>query len=196
MCGRFFIESDDAPEELELLLEQAESWGERFAPELKLKRGEIFPGDAAAVIARNKARRTSAFVMRWGFYMGKRLLINARSESAQEKVTFRESMTRRRCLIPASAYYEWDHRKKKPPKLLFQPENSSVMYLAGLYRYEEDGQPVFTILTRAADASIARFHDRMPVILPPDAVDDWLDDQQNPARIMERALSSMEWQPV
>lgn len=69
---------------------------------------------------------------------------------------------------------------------------SSLMYLAGRYRYEEDGQPAFTILTQAADASIACFHDRMPMILPPDAVDDWLDDHQNPARIMERALSSME----
>lgn len=196
MCGRFFIEADEAPEELDLLLDQAESWGARFAPLVKLKRGEIFPGDAAAVVARNKARKTSAFVMRWGFHMGKRLIINARSESAQEKVSFRESMTKRRCLIPASAYYEWDHREKKPPKILFHPQSCSMMYLAGIYRYEDDQLPVFTILTRAADASIACFHDRMPVILPPDALDDWLDDQQDPSQLLSRAMTSMDWQPV
>jgi len=196
MCGRFFIESDDAPEELELLLEQAESWGERFAPLLKLKRGEISPGDAAAVVAHNKARKTSVFIMRWGFHMGKRLIINARSESAREKITFRESMALRRCLIPASAYYEWDHREKKPPKLLFQPQSSSMMYLAGLYRYEDDQQPVFTILTRAADPSIACFHDRMPVILPSNAVDDWLDDQQDPMHLLDLAITTLNWQPA
>lgn len=197
MCGRFFIASDDAPDELELLLAQAEAWEIKRDPLFHLKRGEIFPGDAAAVIALNRRRGKSAFVMRWGYHVGKRLMINARSESAMDRPMFRESMAQRRCLIPASAYYEWDHRPAKPAKMIFWPDGQQMLYLAGLYRLEADsGQPVFTVLTRPAAEDVACFHHRMPVILPSALTDAWLDHASDPGALLTHSLDHMRYQPV
>ncbi len=138
----------------------------------RLKRGEICPGDTLAVLAPNRKRERDVFAMRWGYRIGsdsKRLVFNARSETAGVKRMFRDSFQCRRCLIPASAYFEWD----QPQKYLFSLSSEPVMYLAGLYRIEE-GQAVCTILTRRAEGGAADFHDRMPLILPESLHEQWL----------------------
>ena len=114
MCGRFWIEPEDTAEELAQLLTGLESAMQTKAPGFTLPRGEIRPGDLAAVIAPNRQRVPAVFAMRWGFPMDKRLIINARSETAPARPMFSQSMKMRRCLIPASAYFEWDHRETKP----------------------------------------------------------------------------------
>lgn len=194
MCGRFYIPSDDAPDELIDILNRAESLAQRTDSSFRLPRGEIRPGDCAAVVAMNRAQKRSAFPMKWGFRMDRQLLINARSETAEAKPTFRQSMRDRRCLIPASAYFEWDHREKPLKKYRFALPDQPMLYLAGLYRFEPDvPYPVFTVLTREAAPDIACFHDRMPVIVPPAMTDRWLDRQQPAQPVLQQALTVLHW---
>lgn len=192
MCGRFYIESDDTPDELIEMINRAESKVQRTDSAFRLPRGEIRPGDCAAVIARGRTAPRGAFAMRWGFRTDKQLLINARSETAAQKPTFRASMQERRCLIPASAYFEWDHRVKPLVKYRFSLPGERMLYLAGLYRFEESSPfPVFTVLTREAAPEIACYHDRMPVIIPSDLSGAWLDHTQPPQRLLDAAATSL-----
>ena len=196
MCGRFYIDPDDmSDEELIALIDREKAAAEASGGDLRLALGEVKPGDQAAVIALNRRLQRSAFVMKWGFRVQDRLLINARSETAAQKPTFRESMKMRRCLIPASAYFEWDHREKPYQKYRFQTHERKTIYLAGLYRFEDTTSlPVFTILTRDAAPDIACFHDRMPVIIPASLTDDWLSHQSNTNLILDHAVQAVEWQ--
>ena len=160
--------------------------------------GEICPADVAPVIAPNRRGERAVFPMKWGF-KAKSLLINARSESAAEKPLFRDSWAGRRCVIPASWYYEWEHltgdggRKKTGDKYLIQPEGASVTWLAGLYRIE-DGLPAFVVLTREADESIRFIHDRMPLILPGELVGEWIRPDARPEELVSRALTAMNFE--
>lgn len=168
MCARYYVPQTAVPPEMDELLIEAENRGKLAHPDFVLKRGEIRPGDYAAVLALGrKTQNVLAFPMQWGFHTEHGLVFNARSETARTKAIFQESFSHRRCLIPMMAYFEWDHRQKPMLKYRFEPENTSFACFAGLYRYEEL-QPVFTILTRSAAPSIAHFHDRMPVILDRD----------------------------
>ena len=195
MCGRFFI-PEEGPEELLALLNRAELARRAHHPDFRLKHGEICPGDSAVVLAPNRNRQTSLFVMRWGFRMNRRLIFNARSETAAQKPMFRDSLQTRRCVIPASAFFEWNHRLKRTAKFRFWPEGRPVMYMAGLYRFEPgDPLPAFTILTRQAEGNIADIHDRMPVILKAEQLDLWLDQGLNPQFIIDHEPPVLACQP-
>lgn len=174
------------------MLAQAEAIYQRKQPDFSLKQGEIFPGDNAAVLSRSRTGIQRAFVMRWGFRMEKKLVFNARAETAAKKPMFRDSMMQRRCIVPASGYFEWDHREKKPPKYLFTPESGSMMFMAGLYRPEEDAH-AFTILTRDAVEGLKDFHPRMPVILPAEEAMLWLDHALPPERVLSLASANLVW---
>lgn len=99
-------------------------------------------------------------------------LINARSESALEKRTFRNSMLHRRCIIPARHFYEWDSYKNK---VTFYRSDSPVLYMAGCYNLFEEEER-FVLLTTQANASVERVHDRMPLILEQKELEDWIYD--------------------
>lgn len=194
MCGRFFIESDDTPDELIEMLNRAETRVQAADPSFHLPRGEVRPGDWAAVVSLNRASQRSVFAMKWGFRMDKQLLINARSETAAAKPTFRDSMANRRCLIPVSAYFEWDRRTKPLTKYRFAVPDAPFLWLAGLYRFEADSAwPVFTVLTRPAAPDLAVFHDRMPVIVPPDLTARWLDRNVPPHSVLTAATEALSW---
>lgn len=181
MCGRYYVEAKDTGEELLAMLQTLNRWG------LACKTGEIFPTDTVAVIANSRALQPMPFAMTWGYTLpGGKRLINARSESAADKPLFREGMLKRRCLIPASHYFEWSHDARARMKYAIRPEGTGMMYMAGLYRLEE-GRPVFTILTREPAPQIAFIHNRMPVILPRDAAGAWLRLQTPAAEVLARA---------
>ena len=88
-----------------------------------------------------------------------------------------ELWEKRRCIIPASWYFEWEHlisntgQKKTGDKYMIQPNGSSMTWLAGLYRIE-DSLPVFAVLTREPTDELRRIHDRMPLILPKERIDE------------------------
>ena len=181
MCGRYYVEAKDTGEELLAMLQTLNRRG------LACKTGEIFPTDTVAVIANSRALQPMPFAMTWGYTLpGGKRLINARSESAADKPLFREGMLKRRCLIPASHYFEWSHDARARMKYAIRPEGAGMMYMAGLYRLEE-GRPVFTILTREPAPQIAFIHNRMPVILSRDAAGAWLRLQTPAAEVLARA---------
>ena len=195
MCTRYYI--DDSPEMREFANEMnrsslAEKWGGASGMTVK---GEVFPAGVVPVIATNKAGRRSVFPMKWG-YSGKTLLLNARAETAAVKPTFRDSWESHRCIVPASWYFEWEHgfdgsgKKVTGSKYLIRPRDGSMTWLCGLYRIEE-GLPHFVILTREASGDIRFIHDRMPLIMPDELVDEWIRPDADPAELAARAGTRM-----
>lgn len=197
MCGRFFVAPDD-PELMEILkrLEEENRRARLALP--PVKPGEMFPTNHAAVIAAIR-REPAPMQMQWGFkaYDGK-LLINARSETVQEKPTFKKPVRENRCLIPASYYYEWKKSpdlKRKIRHIMRDPKHTSV-YMAGIFRLEApDDVPRFVILTRRAAKQIADIHDRMPVMLEGDARDAWLAPDAPVDDILDSAIERIEGLP-
>ena len=173
MCGRYYVEIDE--KELGEIVSEAErNIAER---EGRLFRGgDVFPGMVAPVLSGNGAE-----FMKWGFpdLAGKRPLINARSETAAAARTFREAWADRRCLVPASGYYEWKTLgAKRKEKYAFTLPDGEMLYMAGIY--SPSGQ--FAILTRDAAPMLAAIHDRMPVIIPKPLTEIWLRESPDAAR--------------
>ena len=195
MCGRYFIDGDDLPEELERILEEL---NRKNTPKNLKTSGEIFPSDVVPVLANSRRQDVQPFAMRWGYsFPGGRPVINARAETAAEKPLVRDGMRQRRCLIPASSYFEWERRDGQKTKYAIHPAGAEMLYLAGIYHLENhDGAiiPSFAILTRSAAPEIAFIHDRMPVILPPDCARDWLKVENRADEVLRRALQEMELQ--
>jgi putative SOS response-associated peptidase YedK len=106
-------------------------------------------------------------------------LINARAETAAEKPSFRAALRHRRCLVPADGFYEWTGKPGSKRPHLIRPRTRGPMAMAGLYEHwlGPDGSELETmaILTVAANATVSALHDRMPLILPPETFDLWLD---------------------
>ncbi len=198
MCGRVYMAPAD-PELRELVREMNRSrLAERFKKETDdslCAEGEIFPSAVLPVIASNKHGEQRIFPMRWGFSGSGKLLINARVETAADKATFRDAWAMHRCVIPASAYFEWEHDKKNKAgqKYAVRPEEKGLTWLAGLYRMEND-LPAFVVLTRSADERIAWMHDRMPVMLLKEDVSNWIRPECNPERIIQSCVTKVRWE--
>ena len=189
MCGRYYVEPESSSELLELIAE-----AKRKSDEVKT--GEVFPSDTAAVIANNRQLKPTVFPMRWGFERrGGGLVINARSETAAEKQLFRESAQLRRCLIPASCYFEWERRTDGKVKYAIRPKGKELLYLGGLYTKPEPGAlPRIPVLTRKAADGISCIHDRMPVIVPKEKKAEWLCQQLTLDELLGDAETDMEFQ--
>lgn len=167
MCSRYYID-DDMKDELQKLIHNID---------MKMKNmsitGDMKPSMEAPVIYhQNSQNRLDAF--KWGFkrYQGNGLVINARAESVFEKKMFSGAVANRRCIVPASGFYEWDAVKNK---FYFRDTQKKVLFMAGIFRLEETNNH-FVILTTAANSSMQPVHDRMPVILQGDMIDLWLSD--------------------
>ena len=188
MCGRYWI--DDGRDSVELGEIIAQVNRRPAAGPVKTS-GEIFPTDVVPVVASNRRMVPEAFAMAWGYALpdGKRV-INARSETAEARPLFSDGMRQRRCAVPATRYFEWERAGGKKTKYAIRPEKGGLFYFAGLYRIVA-GRPEFVILTRQPADSIAFIHDRMPVILPPDAVADWTNPERGPGDLLGRAVLSV-----
>ncbi len=171
--------------------------------------GNIRPTDMAAVLAPNKQGNMAVFPMIWGFTVERssKPLINCRIETADQKPVWKDSWFRRRCVIPASWYYEWgippsevgyhnanEQRNIKKEKYAIQPEGAEITYLAGLYRFEEHRGvqiPMFAVITRESVETVSSIHDRMPLILGKDSLREWVRPDGDPSRIAKKALTNM-----
>ena len=160
--------------------------------------GEVRPTDIVPVIAPNAKGIKSVFPMQWGFLAvnNKRAIFNARTETANQKPTFRDAWKSHRCIIPASYYFEWQHfkspdgKKRTGDKFIIQPTGCTSTWLCGLYRIE-NGYPVFVILTQEPTNELAKIHDRMPLILPKNKIDDWIDLNTKAEELLQYSLSDM-----
>lgn len=183
MCGRYFIAEDDPTEELMQIIAAVN----RRSADVKTS-GEIRPTDTIPVLANSPALQPGAYAMRWGYTMPDGTpMFNARSETAASKVMFKDGMAQRRCIIPASHYFEWEKRGKERIKYAIAPEGSRTIYMAGIYR-KEGNRAACTILTRSPAPKIAFIHDRMPVILPAEAIADWLNIRYDAQEVLRAAV--------
>lgn len=182
MCGRFNVDVS-VPEMRSLLEELGHVPG---AP--RVKTGEIFPTNVAAVLAAGEGR-AGPRPMVWGFprWDGKGVVFNARAETAGTKPLFRDALLHRHVAVPCTGFYEWKAApgKQKKNKYLFRETGRELMYLAGLYGVfprEDAAVPErFTILTTEANQSMAPYHNRMPVLLHAEETEVWLRGGPAPA---------------
>lgn len=176
MCGRFTFAI--SPEMLSAI------FGVSSLEDLP-RRFNIAPTQQVLVIRGTDAGNQAAF-LRWGLIpswardpsIGSRM-INARSESVHEKPAFRHAIRYRRCIIPAGGFYEWmEEGGKKFPRYV-RMKDAAPMGFAGIWDHWKNpaGETMETcsILTTASNRLIRPLHDRMPVILPPQEYDLWLD---------------------
>jgi len=176
MCGRYTVIS--APEALRALFRYAEQ--PNFPP-----RYNVAPTQPIAIMRLVEGKRQFALV-RWGLLPSWvkdpktfTLLINARGESAAEKPAFRAAMKRRRCLIPADGFYEWQAAGDRKRPFYVHAKSGAPLAFAGLWETwtGPNGEELETaaIVTTTANRTLKPIHERMPVIVPPEGFDLWLD---------------------
>ena len=169
MCGRYTLYSEKEDREIRRIVAAV---NQRFDEQLKI--GDILPSDLAPIICRNQRDISQNLLelMNWGYQnpLKKGLIINARSETILEKPLFHEDFKKRRCLIPAAGFYEWDATKKQ---YLFQSDH--LLYLGGIYT-SFNGLNKFVILTKPSNEAVKTVHHRMPVLIPSALREEWLDD--------------------
>lgn len=190
MCGRYTL---SVPAET-----LAQHFGLETVPDVS-PRFNIAPTQAAPVVRLSTAAEAPVLdFLRWGLVpswakdaSGAGRLINARSETAAEKPSFRSAMRHRRCLVPADGFYEWRAEGGvKQPYRIVRPDGAPFAF-AGLWeRWGKGDEPLetFTILTTAANATLAPLHERMPVILDPADYALWLDPTAVDVALVEPLL--------
>lgn len=187
------ISDDDIAEMREIVKEIDRRYKEGAAV---MKGGVVRPTDVTAVLATNRLRERGTFLMRFGYRSPQpgKTIINARSETMAARPMFADSCRERRCLIPASYYYEWLHHDAGKQKFALYTPKDRLFYMAGLYRYDdaEGKMPSFVVLTRNAAPEIAFIHDRMPVILSPEDCDEWLSPAANVTALLSRARDDVD----
>jgi putative SOS response-associated peptidase YedK len=174
------------------------------------RRYNVAPTQPIPIVRLNGGKRSFALV-RWGFLpswvkdpRGFSLLINARGESVLDKPAFRNAIRRRRCLLPADGFYEWSDATPRRPYFV-RPKSGAPIAFAGLWETwcGPNGEEVdtATIVTTQANRLLAPIHDRMPVIVPSDAFNLWLDcanvDATTATALFAPAADALlEWYPV
>ena len=187
MCGRFALMT--STEQLAMQFDVPETAVNALPP--SVPRYNIAPTQPVAAIrlAENGQREFTFF--RWGLVpswakdlnIGSRM-INARSETVAEKPSFRTAFKRRRCLIPADGFYEWQKQGSGKQPMFIRPVAERPFALAGLWEVwrDPDGSVLqtCTILTTTPNELMAPIHNRMPVIVEPEDFDLWLNPEPNP----------------
>jgi len=195
MCGRFSLATPAQ--------QVAEHFGLTEVPALS-PRYNIAPSQSVAVVRQvDPGALPILELRRWGLIpfwakdsgIGARM-INARVETAAEKPAFRVALRRRRCLVPADGFYEWQpHPKRRRPHHV-RLAAGELFALAGLFESwkSPEGESIesCTLLTTAANPVLSALHDRMPIIVDPEHYPPWLDpDLQDPDSILSLTRSSI-----
>ena len=188
MCGRYAITLP--PEAMRRVFGYAEQ--PNFPP-----RYNIAPTQPVPVVREHDGAR-QFILMRWGFIPGWvkdpksfPLVINIRGESAAEKPSFRAALTRRRCLMPADGFYEWQRlgqgRRAENRAFLLRRPDRGLFAFAALWEtwHSQDGSEIDTValVNGPANGLLAAIHERCPVIVAPEDYERWLDPRSEPAQI-------------
>jgi putative SOS response-associated peptidase YedK len=187
MCATFRI---DFEEDADTLREIARRIEEKYGVDrmAELARTDLFPRSEAPIVSKD-----GIGMLQWGFPLpgnsSSRVVFNARSETILEKPMFRASASRR-CAVPATSFYEWDHRSGKALRMRIRLESDPFFYMACLWNRfrKEDGTTLnaFVLLTTTPNGLISPFHDRMPCILAPEDLQAWIGDTVEPAEALGR----------
>jgi putative SOS response-associated peptidase YedK len=176
MCGRFVL--------IASLADVIEEFGVADFAGSFTQRYNIAPGSEVAAVVREGMNRLA--FMKWGLVPSWAKdpsigtgMINARAETVGEKPSFRDSFRKRRCLIPASGYYEWRKSGGRKIPYYIHARSGKPFGFAGLYDtwVAPDGVPVrtCTIITTEAAETVRLIHDRMPLVIPTHTMPQWLD---------------------
>lgn len=187
MCGRATLTNDD----FEGIARELDA---EFSPEdaaLYRPRYNVAPSDLHWIVAYGADRRVLRPAV-WGYAVSGRALINVRGEQVGSGRGFRDAFQARRCLVVTDGFYEWD-RAKSP--FWFHRADRRLVLLAGLFQPPGAGpagareplRPRFTILTTQPNHLVAAVHDRMPVVVAPPAIDEWLTAEPAQAATLIRA---------
>lgn len=195
MCGRYFANGTQLAEDVQALLGKANRKPLDLLAIEGWKHDEVFPTDKALVLLQKQGEIAPA-VMRWGYpkWDNKGTIINARSESVQDKPMFASALSKRRLVVPTNGFYEWKHVGGKSiagEKNLFLSPGRETLYLAGIYDEFTDSKTgqkewMYVVLTTQANESVASYHDRMPVLLEEDDVLPWLLDDIRAQALLRR----------
>lgn len=207
MCGRYTLFTPEQVLEIKNIVKEAEErLRERKTQNVRahIVTDEILPTNLAPVLFPHEGRLASAAAF-WGFSNNhewenrKRAadslaplkpspIFNTRDDKADKSPFWRESFHKRRCIVPASGFWEWYHQEPTGPgekpkdkgiKYLFTQPGSPILFIAGIWHSEVDeatGEkwPCFSMLTTAPSQSVATVHNRMPLVLLPDELDTWV----------------------
>ena len=169
MCGRFSL--DRFPTSIIDALVDAEI---AFQP-----REQVYPTNQVHVVFRGEdVNEMTEMTWGWERSFSKRPLINARSAEAWEKRTWSKALRERRCIIPASGFYEWNENQPKGKRDMYKitPAYDDGFAFGGLYEINsETGEMFMSILTTAPNKKMEKIHHRMPVILDKDEFDNWFE---------------------
>jgi putative SOS response-associated peptidase YedK len=202
MCGRF----DTSHLTWRQIHDQLSNWGPVRTPPMNLEPNDDVRPTTRQLVATFSDGGWDLELKRWGLVpywrSGKPLkdtakgagdgfkltTFNARVESCAGASTFREAYKRRRCIVPASAWFEWTGDKGSKTKHTFRRADDGVIWFAGLWdscTTPDAGQvDSFTILTGPSAGMLSEFHDRAPVILEPDDFMTWLEPTNDPAEVI------------
>lgn len=178
MCGRFTLRT---PERIKF------DRITEYDVEILVPRYNIAPSQNILTIVQRGADR-EATLLQWGLIPSwskeAKGIINARVETIDQKPSFSESFERRRCLIPADGFYEWERHGKISQPYYFQMKDGTPFAFAGVWdRWKSDGNTIIScaIITTTANELLSTIHHRMPVILPPESHALWLnEDSRSP----------------
>lgn len=188
MCGRYVLYSDKEQAEIKEIIEEVNR-----KHNFVVKKGDVYPSNLAPIYAPTPDQNGKSLeVMKWGYEVSfrKGLLINARSETILEKKTFKKDFLERRCIVPASGFYEWDKDKNK---YIFQAQDDEALYIGGVFRQHENASE-YVILTKAPVEPVVAIHDRMPVIVPHSKAEEWLYDDNAAMGIVTQNYVSLDCQ--
>jgi putative SOS response-associated peptidase YedK len=189
MCGRFVLTAN--PEVIQTAFDLT------TMPPIMSPRFNVAPTQPVAVISNENPHELTFY--KWGLIpswskdasIGSKM-INARSESAAEKPSFRSAFKRRRCIIPADGFYEWrQHGGEKTPMFIHM-KGQKVFGIAGLWEvwHSPDGGEIRTcsILTTDANDFMQTIHNRMPVILHKEDYNLWLSPDEEPTPVLQELM--------
>jgi putative SOS response-associated peptidase YedK len=206
MCGRYASSASSA--DLTAEFDVDETVGDELPPSWN-----VAPTDPVRMIAERAAKdetqiRRELRTVRWGLVpswskdrKGGARMINARIETVTEKPAFKKAAARRRCLLPALGYYEWQRTQEgKVPHFLHDPDGR-MLAMAGLYELWRDPQKAAddpdrwlwtaTIITQQATDLLGEIHDRNPVLVPPALQDRWLDCTTDDLAVAKQLLTEI-----
>lgn len=201
MCGRVIVDYDENMDvagngELSAWLQERP---EGYEPSWNLKPTQQIPVALTDHKTGEKQFRTAfwSLVPIWSKELKTKFpTFNARSETVTEKASFKNQVKGRRCIIPVSGFYEWTGPKgDRTPHAIFGPEK--IIPMAGLYSWwhepgagdDEGWHLTATILTRAAAGVMSSLHDRMPVFMSDELLQDWLDPETEGDQLLVDAVS-------
>ncbi len=193
MCGRFTLTDPDVDLAVQFNLPEVPDVHPRY---------NIAPTQPVAAVRLNTGSGQRELVMlRWGLIpswaqdpeIGARM-INARAETAAEKPAFRAAFRRRRCLVLADGFYEWQKQDGPKQPIYIALRDRKAFGFAGLWEFWKDAEgksiETCTLLTTEPNDLIRNFHNRMPVILSPEYYEPWLDPEVDDVDVLQPMLKA------